>query len=153
MSPTLLALAVLLGCTADTSFHAGNDNNDNIQGTGDYNMLPAGDLVWEGLVPGYTCSKYVRLDSVGEEPLVINRIDITETGGGVFSMEEIRDVSVDIGDSLEFSIQARLQTAEPATGELRISSNDKDEVDARVTLQALPAEDWDTGDTGIPECP
>ncbi len=152
MMHTVLALAALLGCTADTGFNAGDPSNDNIQGTGDYDILPAGDMTWEGLVPGYTCSKYVRLDSVGEETLVINRIDITETGGGVFSMEEVRDVSVAIGDSLEFTVQARLTSPESATGELRISSNDRDEVDARIVLQAVPATDWDTGDTGEPDC-
>lgn len=147
--PSLLA-GMLVACQGDTGFTAGTGNTDDLQGTGDLEMIPAGELVWTDLVPGCTVSQYVRLDSVGDENLVVNRIDVTVSGGGTFSMDTIQDVTVPIGEAYEFTVQARLADLVEAEGELRIASNDVDSVDLRVPLRAVPVEGLDTGDTGDP---
>ncbi len=151
-SLTLASCLILAACQGETGLGAGTGQGDDLKGTGAYDIIPDGDLVWTGLVPGFTCSKYIRLESVGEESLVIERIDLTTTGDGVFTMSEIRDVTVPVGDAYEFTVQARISSPTSAEGELRITSNDVNDVDKRISLFAEPDTEWDTGDTGEPEC-
>lgn len=158
MHRTLITLSLSLvlagtGCQGDNSFTTGGNDNANQVGSGQMEVIPAAGVVWEGLVPGYPCSEYVRIDSVGIEDLNIDRIDITASGDGVFSLtQEHESISLPAGESYELPVQARLSTLAMATGELRIKSNDEETVDLRLTLTANPAAEWDTGDTGEPPC-
>lgn len=150
-----LALAlVLTACGGgETSFTTGNKDNQNQVGTGQLEVIPADGVVWEGLIPGYPCTEYVRIDSVGIEDLNIDQIDVVDSGGGVFSLPDSHSgISLPPGESYELQVQATLSVLEGTTGELRIKSNDEETVDLRLPLTANPAEDWETGDSGDPPC-
>lgn len=157
---TALTTSFLAACQGDTGFSAGDVNNEDLQGTGAYSIIPEGEILFEELIPGCTVTQYVRLDSIGEESLVISRIDTTVSGDGTFvvastdgAVGAIEDITVPIGDSFEFTIRATLPALAEAVGELRIASNDVDTVDNRIVLRATPTTSgWDSGsaDTGDP---
>lgn len=149
----ILGLALAACSKGDTSFSAGNGDGTTQVGNGGLEVTPSAGIVWEGLVPGFPCSEYLRIDSVGLEELNIDQVDITVSGDGVFTLPSSHEgVSVPPGDFYELAVQATLSTLAPATGELRIKSNDEDNADLRLPLTANPATDWDTGDTGQPPC-
>ncbi|NOY28177.1 MAG: hypothetical protein GXP62_20115 [Oligoflexia bacterium] len=150
----LILAGSLMACTGrDTTFINGTTGNANLAGSGKLEVIPADGVVWEGVVPGYPCSAYVRVDSVGLEPLNIEQADIVDSGGGVFSLPTpVADLTVQPDDHIEFVVQALLSSLTTATGELRIKSNDEDTVDLRLPLTANPSKSWDTGDTGTPPC-
>lgn len=147
-------LALLAACgKGDTSFSKDQTDNTNIEGTGQLQLTPSGPLEWSELAPGYPCSKYLRIDSLGVQALVVSRIDITVSGGGVFRLPESHEaIELQQGESYEFRVQAELQTLTEAEGELRIRSNDETEVDLRVPLLGHPVEEWDSGSTEAPPC-
>ncbi|MCK6505235.1 hypothetical protein L6R53_17855 [Myxococcota bacterium] len=150
---SLIALALVACAKGDTSFSAGQGDGTTQIGNGGMEVYPAEGLVWEGLVTGFPCSEYLRIESVGLEELNIASVDVTVSGDGVFTLPSTHEgISVAPGDFYELSVQATLSTMEAVTGELRIKSNDEENGDLRLPLTANPATDWDTGDTGQPPC-
>ncbi|MCB9777157.1 MAG: hypothetical protein H6742_01170 [Alphaproteobacteria bacterium] len=150
--PLLASLVLLVACGGDTGFSAGDNSNDELRGTGSVQLYPADQLSWEGLWPGIACSQYMRLESIGDSDLIIDRVDIVESGGGVFTMSEVMDEVVNPGEAFEFTVQATLSDPADATGELRIRSNDADTPDIRIPLVGAVDPDWTEGDTGTPDC-
>lgn len=152
-SAVWLTLALTACGGGETNFSNSQQDNQNQVGTGMLEVIPAAGVVWEGLVPGYPCTEYVRIDSVGIENLNIDRVDIVDSGDGVFSLPDTHsNITIAPGDSYELTVQASLSSLTLVTGELRIKSNDEETVDLRLPLTANPAADWDTGDTGEPPC-
>lgn len=149
-APLALALAACSG--GDTSFSQDNNENTNVQGTGELELYPADGLVWEAVAPNLPCSKYMRIDSLGVQELIVDKIDITTSGGGVFTLPESHsNIVLPQGESYEFRVQATITELVAAEGELRIRSNDEEFVDLRVPLSAIPVESWDSG-TGEDPC-
>ena len=153
MFPSLILAAALSACGGDTNFTVDNNNQTDV-GTGEMTVIPVDGVEWVDVVPGFPCSQYVRIDSVGNDDLNIDRIDITESGGGVFSLSETLDgITLSPGSTKEFTVQADMSALGEATGELRIKSNDITTMDFRLPLHAVSVDSWDTGDTaGQPGC-
>lgn len=145
--------STLTACSGgDTSFSQDNNENTNIQGAGELDLYPAEGLVWEAVAPNLPCSKYMRIDSLGVQELIIDKIDITTSGDGVFTLPETHSsIVLPQGESYEFRVQATISELVVAEGELRIRSNDEEVVDLRVPLSAIPVESWDSG-TGEDPC-
>ena len=89
-----------------------------------------------------TVSATLTISSVGENPLLISRIDITNSGEGLFYTEESLDVELAPNSSLDVLIIAsglQEELVEPRWGELRVRSNDEVSPDIRVPLCAYPS--------------
>lgn len=111
-----------------------------------------GDLTWTDLTVGIDSSEYMKITSVGEEPLRVYDIAVVDSADGQFSMAAVDEFELQPGEDIEFSVQCRLSAEAEAVGELRIRNTDPDQSDLRLTLTASPvgggAETGDTGDTG-----
>jgi hypothetical protein len=149
MGALVLALTACSG--GDASFSKDNNENTDVGGTGELGLYPEGGLVWEAVAPNLPCSQYMRIDSLAVQELIIDKIDITSSGGGVFTLPESHaDIVLPQGESYEFRVQATITELVAAEGELRIRSNDAEVVDLRVTLSAFPVESWDSGTSEDP---
>lgn len=143
----LILLTVILGCDSNSDLQyneasSEENNSDNSPGILD---VSAEQLEFEVENFETTINETLTVSSIGENPLTIDRIDITNSGDGLFYMEEQLDIVLDVDTSLDVLVIAsglQEELTEPRWGELRIRSNDQDNSDLRIPLCAYP-----TGDT------
>ncbi len=165
MSRTSIICALLIGCGAETGFGE-KKAPGTVDGTvGGIEIYPADGVNWGTLVVGLPDTEAFRIDSVGEEDLRVNAVDIIDAGenGGVSVFTNLEPYTDDEdfsypavippGEGLEFVITATLNTAGEATGTIRIRSNDNTIEDPspgelRVPLSASTAEEGGGDDTG-----
>ncbi len=147
----VLPVLLLAACEAETGFQTNSEDNATSQESGKMEVYP-GDLTWTDLTVGIDSSEYMKITSVGEEPLRVYDIAVVDSADGQFSMAAVDEFELQPGEDIEFSVQCRLSAEAEAVGELRIRNTDPDQSDLRLTLTASPvgggAETGDTGDTG-----
>jgi hypothetical protein len=134
----LLTLFILAGCTGDTGFTGGNDPGENQEGNGRITLSDKA-LEFDGLQVEYASTKYLRIESAGDNDLVIYRVRILDSGGNVFFTEGVEDLTLAPKESNELPVVATLHEALAAKGSLRVESNDPDALTIEVPLLANPA--------------
>ena len=143
-----LALLALVGCKGtETGFQQGTGTNATEEGGGGLEIYPT-ELVWTDLSAGVTASEYVKITSIGEEPLMVYDVGVVDSADGQFSVEGVEEFELQPGGTREFTVQCTLAADAPAAGELRIKNNDADQLDLRITLTATPLGYTDTGEAG-----
>lgn len=146
--PLILMLPTLIACgDTETGFQSGTGTNATEEGGGRIELYPS-EIVWTDLEVGVTASEYVKITSVGEEPLKVYDIGVVDSAGGQFTVEDIEEFELQPGGTREFTVQCTLSEEAFAAGELRIKNNDADLLDLRVTLTATPLGYTGAGDTG-----
>jgi len=129
---------VIVGCggPSDLGFSE-KDESDQGDQHGVLEFSP-GSLVWADLDEDLTQSASLTITSGGEGDLEIERVDITNSGNGVFNLDEEanKNLVVAPGDSIDVLVTAQLDDPGAMTGEIRIRSNDEDTPDMRVVLCA-----------------
>ena len=90
-----------------------------------------------------TINDTLTVSSIGENPLEISRIDITNSGEGIFYIEETQYVNLSLDpestvDVLVIVSGLQQEPTEAIWGELRIRSNDEETSDLRIPLCAYP---------------
>lgn len=144
----VLPVLLLAACEAETGFQTNSEDNATSQESGKMEVYP-GDLTWTDLTVGIDSSEYMKITSVGEEPLRVYDIAVVDSADGQFSMAAVDEFELQPGEDIEFSVQCRLSAEAEAVGELRIRNTDPDQSDLRLTLTASPVGGGaETGDTG-----
>jgi len=142
-----LLVALLAGCHGDTGFSTTPDDVDPAEGNGQIEVTPPDTLVFIDLEPTIPKSLILLVTSVGDDNLTLYSVRVTDSGSGVFHLEEKNDIVLQPGDTREFPVTAILPDANPAEGMVRIECNDPDGATLYVGLQGSAAS-ADTGDTG-----
>ena len=130
----------ILSCTGgETGFGKHADGYTAAQGAGQITWSPT-ELLFIDLEPGGSgVSQTLTITSSGDNNLMVDRIDITSSGGGVFYMEEESDLTLAPEREKEIIVVATLpESGTDSMGELRIVSNDADHRDIRVPLCGYP---------------
>lgn len=141
-----LTLTLLLAaCGGETGFQTNPNTNAVEDGNGKLTFYP-GPLTWTDLTPGIATSAYFKLISEGEYDLQVYNVDVIDSAQGQFYIDDVEAFSLVPGEDREFAVVCTLAGSEMAVGELRVKTNDPDQLDLRVALTATP-EGW-TGDTG-----
>lgn len=136
----------LMGCI-DNSFHAVKDGNGNA--TPQITVNPEA-VSWDYISPsGQSSSAVISFDSTGTESLTVADVQITESGGGSFTLTDALGLgSYMPGDGSDFVV---IYTSNGArvTGAVTISSNDPESPLTSIPLSADADSQNDT-DTGTP---
>jgi hypothetical protein len=142
-SLSLLVLGLVSACGGDTGFSNTKTDPGSDVGTGRLEVEPSS-LDFPDLQVGYALTKYMVLESVGDDKLVVYDLRII-AGNGVFQTERLEDLTIAEGDRYEVAVTATLAEALEADGTLRVESNDPDQINFDVPLHATPAAEQDTG--------
>jgi|GEM_PF-3428559 len=139
---TLLALTITstIACnTADQGFSAQNKDIYASEGYAELIVSPT-EVVFSEMEEGITYSASFSVESTGDSPLIIDKVDITNSAEGIFYIDTsaTEDVNLDPGVTREFIIIAQATTVGEYIGEARIRSNDAANGDFRVALCAFP---------------
>jgi hypothetical protein len=130
----LLALG-LVACQADTGFSGTQDDNNEIEGNGKLEITPT-TLEFPDLEIGIASSELIKVTSVGDNTLKLYTVDLADSGGGVFYMEEESSLSLAPGTVKEFTVVATAEEEGLFVGEMRLKTNDIDNLDLRITTTA-----------------
>jgi hypothetical protein len=124
----------------DSSFSKNGENNTIDQGAGMISWSPSSLLITD--VPiGTAKSGLITLTSVGDNNLSIQGIALSSSGDGVFYTSERTDLTLAPEQSVEVEVVAAFESAMFAIGELRVRTNDANNLDLRIPLCAV-SEDY-----------
>ena len=143
----ILALA-LVACGGDTGFSGTPNDNNEVEGNGKLEITPT-TLEFPDLVIGIASSQPVKVTSVGDNTLKLYTVDLADSGGGVFYLEEESSLSLAPGTEREFTVVATAEEEGLFVGEMRLKTNDVDNLDLRITATAwTPGYAPDGSDSG-----
>lgn len=144
LTTTTALFFALAGCGGgETGFKVADPDNEQVSGEALLEITRAA-LEWTDLPVGISTSEVFKITSSGETDLNLYEVAIVSSAEGQFYMEEAEDIELAPGASREFLVVCTLAAEAEAVGEVRIKSNDPDQLDLRVTLTAHPA----SGDSG-----
>lgn len=142
----MLGLILGLACSpTDTGLTNGGGGGDTVPGTGRLELSTL-DMVITDVEVGYSKSSPLTITSIGDGNLLIYEIRIVADATDAFYFDEVEDVELAPKQSVTYNVVADLPDENPATGELRIRSNDPDYASFNLPLSAYPL-GWDTGGT------
>lgn len=140
-----LLFLLLAACGGvETTVQSPANKNEGVVGDAHMQVTPA-ELVITDCEVEYARSVVFTVASVGDGNVLIDEMAVV-TGTDIFYFEEVENAVIPPGTSYEYSVVATLKEAVPATGELRIRSNDLDYPTLIIPISALPV--GYTGDTG-----
>jgi hypothetical protein len=151
----LSLLGSLLGACSDgdQGFSNAEDQGTSPVGTATMLLNPAElvftDLIYEGETGAISTSLVFEIQSVGDGNLTVSSVSLSADGGGVFYVEDREDLTIASGSAHEVTVVATLRAFEMAEGEVRLLTNDKDQLDARFPLTAYPVGWTGEGDSGL----
>jgi hypothetical protein len=93
------------------------------------------DLNWE---QGISSGQDFLGTNIGDNNLSLYTLDIADSGGGAFFVQEENDLVLAAGNERTFIVVATLYEEVTAVGQLRVKSNDADARDLRIPLCAFP---------------
>lgn len=138
MTRILFCLPLLLpACSAETGFGTSAKSNGTNDDAGEMTVYPDA-VTWTDLTVGNAQSEYMKITSSGDQTLHVYEVSIVSSGDGQFAMEEPEAFDLEPGLDQEFPVLCTLTAEAPATGELRIRSNDAAQLDFRLALNAYP---------------
>lgn len=143
----LLILSVIACSGNNTGFSSNPDEVDGPAGDAAVVIRPL-ELVWTDLDVGYSYSQDLTLESTGTGDLIVYDIRIVADALDAFFVDEIEDLVMPSGDVQSFPVVADLEVAKPASGTLRIRTNDVNAIEVLVPLNAYPAGYAPPEDTG-----
>ena len=138
--PLIGLLLTSMGCkSADQSFSAQNQDIYTDSGFAEISVTPT-ELVFTEVADGITYSLSFTVESIGENALQIDKVDITNSANGVFYIDTsaTQDITLETGVSRDFIVIAQAVTADTYLGEARIRSNDASHGDIRIPLCTFP---------------
>ena len=126
---------------ADTDVDADTDTDTDVwePPPGEMEYSPE-TILFEDVVVGIAVSTTLRIDSVGNQNLQVESIDVSDDGEGVFSVTEGGPWLLPPGTSLEVAVVASLSNPAESEGALTVNCDDLETCPASVLLQAVPAE-------------
>ncbi len=169
MYKSMLMSLMLIACGGgEQGFGQGKGESAGTGGDGLIEVFPD-EVVWERVVVGQPETEGFRITSVGESPLRVTDVSIsdagsTEAGDGSAPEAVFRDLrafepdkhtipfSLESGESAEFLLTAQFLQAGVSTGEVRIRSNDTEADggpapgDFRLSLRATGVDPSSPGD-------
>lgn len=91
--------------------------------------------------PEITNSGVITVTSVGENALVIDKVDITDSADGIFYIDtsSTKDITLAAGSSRDFVVIVVTPDDAIYQGEARIKSNDADNLDLRIPICTFPS--------------
>lgn len=135
----VVLILALAGCAnTSTGLSSNPDQVDGQEGDAKVVITPT-ELTWTDLEVGYSYSQTFTLESVGDDDLLVYEIKIVADPLDGFVFDEVEDLVMPPGDLKDFPIVADLETDEPATGTLRIKTNDVDQLEVLIPLSASAA--------------
>lgn len=142
----MFALILGLACTStDTGLTNGGGNGDTVPGTGRLTLSTEA-LEIPDVQVGYSKSAPFTVTSIGDANLIIYEIRIVADATDAFYFDEVEDITLAPKQEVTYNVVADLPDANPATGELRIRTNDPDYAAFVMPLCAWP-EGWATPET------
>ena len=132
---------LLIAC-GDSSTNIKNEGDTSTEPTGAISVTPQ-NFVFTDIVSEVAQSDTLRIESTGDNPLIVDRVDITNSGGGIFTLEVTDDFTLNSGDSKELTLVATAEQTltAPQIGELRIVSNDADNPTLLIAICATSSSD------------
>jgi len=104
------------------------------------------EIDWENRISE---GRVVTISNLGDNNLRVLDVALTSNGGGALYLEEVGELNLAPGASVEFSVLATLSTFEVVESALRIQSGDVDESSLAIPIVAIPAGyEYAPGDTG-----
>jgi len=172
MQKSVLMSFLLIACSGEQGFGQGKSSPAASGGAGIIEVFPE-EVVWNRVVIGNPDSEGFRISSVGESPLKVTLVTLSDAGQTQADADsapeavfyEIRPFEpekhtvpfdLDPGESAEFVVMARFLAPGTTTGQVRIRSNDTEAEgpapgDFRLPLSATGVEPSGGGDdTGEP---
>jgi hypothetical protein len=137
---TLISIFSLLACSGgESNFTNNSDQGTSEQGVADmtysHESMVFTDLDWE---QGISSGQDFLVTNIGDNNLSIYTLDIADSGGGAFFVQEENDLILAAGNERTFIVVATLYEEVTAVGQLRVKSNDADARDLRIPLCAFP---------------
>ena len=134
----MFLLTSLLGCTAgETEFSDADVETNPADGTGEMAYSPA-EFVFTDVEIGVTYNQELTIQSIGEANLAIYLVGLSESADGIFYMEIAEDIILAPGTERSFPVTVTMDEANIAEGEIRISSNDSEDMELRLPITAYP---------------
>ena len=133
-----LLLTAMIGCTAgETEFSDADVETNPAEGTGEMSYSPA-EFVFTDVEIGVTYNQDLVIQSVGEANLSIYLVGLSESADGIFYMEIAEDIVLAPGTERSFPVTVTMDEANIAEGEIRLSTNDSDNLELRLPITAYP---------------
>ena len=137
---TLISVFSLLACSGgEGNFTNNSDQGTSEQGVADmeysHESMVFAELDWE---QGISSGQDFLIANIGDNNLSIYTLDIADSGGGAFFVQEEDDLVLAPGNERAFVVVATLYEDTTAVGQLRVKSNDADARDLRIPLCAFP---------------
>ena len=136
---------LLLGCDAnsDLKYNEASSEQENTEDLPGVLDVSHTQMNFEVEDFATTINDTLTVSSIGESPLEINRIDITNSGEGIFYIEETEYVNLSLDPEASIDVLVIVsglqeEPREAIWGELRIRSNDEETSDLRIPLCAYP---------------
>ena len=137
----VLFLFTAIGCSQSSTGFSDKITDTSPGVVGVLSVEPA-QISWTDLEINLSSAKEFVVSNTGDADLEIERIDITNSGGGAFNLDEEsnRDIVLASGEAHTAIAVATIAEAGAAQGEFRIRSNDADTPDFRINLCAYTPE-------------
>lgn len=153
LAPFIAVLPFLTACAGkETNFTNADDGSNLGAGTTELTLSPDPIVI---VIPdsedalGVSYSVPFVVTNIGDSELRLYNIDLADSAGGVFDMQDVEDKTVPIGGEREYVLVAALPDRTQATGLLRVKANASGWQDARVDIIACVEGACDlTGDDG-----
>ena len=157
MRALLLLVPSMIACQTDTGFQNGTDDKTADVGNGVL-TVSSDYLNYEEVELTFAESLTFTVTSSGEEPLEIFNARLVANPSAAFTFEEKDDLTMAVGDSLEWTAAAYITAEGKYEGSIRIESNDATNPTFYIATcavsrgysedcPAVPGE-GDTGDSG-----
>lgn len=144
----MLLILSILACSGNTTgFSSNPDQADGPSGDAAVVISPL-EMVWTDLEVGYSYSQNITLESTGTGDLIVYDIRIVADAVDAFFIDEIEDLVMPPGDVKSFPVVADLDVAKPASGTLRVKTNDVNAIEVLIPLSAYPVGYAPPDDTG-----
>ena len=132
----LLFLFSLIACGDQNANFTQQPPESNID-VGDPTLeLSAEALYFVDVESGIASAQTITLTSTGDSVLEVSKLDLSNSSGGLFYIEDFDSFSLNPSSSKEVTVLVTLNDEDFAFGELQIRSNDADYRDQRIPLCA-----------------
>ena len=127
-------LATVIGCGDNTTNFTQNNPDPTTGGGNPLLSLSEESLTFPDLEVGILGSQTLVVTSIGDSPLEISRIRLTNSASEQFYIQEYDVFTLDPESTKEIIVTVTLAEEGEVEGELQIRSNDADSRDLRIPL-------------------
>ena len=132
----LLLFSSLIACGDQSANFTQQPPDSNID-VGDPTLAFSTDILYfSDVEPGVASSQTLTMTSTGDSTIEVSKLDLSNSAGGLFYMEDFDSFILNPGSMKEVTILVTLTEEDFALGEVQIRSNDADNRDRRIPLCA-----------------